>query len=343
MTRRGVYYFVGNRLYLKKFGGEDSKLLGVIDENIFPSDKTVGAKYVSDDGNRLVLAVPKFLGSKPFEPYLLSKYRFHILEVDLGKLTPSDQIIETKILHEEELEGFMHLLAYDFSKNIALVYYQYDNEQKDPCEKHYYTYVDIITGTKTAVGAFVSSGRRGCTEVIHKEMFLSSDGSLVVFGQDFNQSLSGPRANKLEIHTFDLGKVTTRTFLADSNLLRNEQVQIINASNNKLLIVDTNSDSYLLSFDLNQKEYSYSRMEIIESMVAEKEEDYKNPLWEIYNAVLIHSNPDRLYFIDRELSEKKLYILNRKTKELYLPATFSVLAKYFIVQDQLYIVDTGSI
>ena len=329
-TTKGAYYFDKNTLF---FIDRAKNKTGTarLDMDYFDTNFMVYAVQYSAATNKVALMAVKSISQGPIRnsPYQLKKYLFTFLEIYLLNG-------ETRVIYTETLDGFMHLLGYDFTTGTGLVSYSLDEEQPDACRRTYYARIGKGETAKKMIDSFITEGNKYCTQVWYKQLFVSRDGKYLVMGSDFNPNVSASREQKLLIFSLPRTGLSKNEYLAQSALLYSETFVINDVSETKVTLKDSSSYYDNWEFSRDKDEYSYANL----TGVILPSPGPNTPSWSYFvNTKLLFEDRDRYYLFARPAAQYQLYAVNKKTRESFLVGTFSPTVKPVISGGDLFILD----
>jgi hypothetical protein len=217
-TTREIYYFANNFLY-KNTNGEQEQIGKISTELLSEPDEITG-NILSPDQESIVTVIYKNISSQPLgsTSYMLSKNNYKLVRIWLNETESG--ILKHEVLFEKNIEGHVGLSKYNFQTNEAILTYNFDEEQPDPCVKNHIYAVNTELAQQTEIFSEIIDARRNCSEPVHRVLSISPDGHTIISAYDFNDQLGGPLPKKLVITKIaDNYNTSRKEITAESSIL----------------------------------------------------------------------------------------------------------------------------
>ncbi len=342
ITADKVYYIVGNQLYEHEMSAGQSSLVGNLDPQYFDKDEFLYDFWRSDDGSKILFVTSKVISERLIRNYSIRTEQFFVHELNFNDLETNAGVVQSKILYEEEIEGFFHLYGYDDNGHKLLVSKSFATDNAEPCNREQFYRVDLVSGSKVEMATVTDEGNKYCNEEISRLLYADRKGKFLVLGRDYNEVLPAPRPSKITVYSVENGVVDKQEMLAERSLMADRSARILEVNKDRLTVARPRSSGVIYSLERTNEEYSVANMVPVkanEKVIGLSPTPGYHQMLSLPAAEYLFEDSQRWYFMNRQGSEKQLYILNKNTKESFLAASFSLSAETRVVDGKLFVLD----
>ncbi len=335
----GIYFFLKDSLFLASKNGNIVKM-GTLPSSYTGKGFTAYGFKMVDSGKSLVFMVSDTDSVRVVNQNSYTTNTFYLLKVALG--SPSETL-SPEVLYSEKMEGFINSFEVNPEASTVLISYSSAEESFASCQTTHYVNINLNDKSKTELFSLVTDGGGNiyCTEPMNRNMYSSGDGHYLIFGVDFNNNPATTQINRLVVYTISGNAAVKKEYLADSQLLRSQAVQITGVSDSEISLIDSSSDKIGYTFNLSRDKYSLDNLKpVISSPISLTPTPYPTDLYQIINSEYLYEDDKNWYFLSRDVNERKYYVVDKKTKKVFLASTFSLYARAKIsANNNFYILD----
>jgi hypothetical protein len=343
-TTKDIYYFANNFLYKNTNGTQEQ--IGKISTELLSEPDEVTGNILSPDQESIITLIYKNVSSQPLgsTSYMLSKNNYKLVRIWLEEA--ENGILKHEVLFEKNIEGSVGLSKYNFQTNEAILTYNFDDEQPEPCVKTHIYAVNTELDQQTEIFSEIIDARRNCSEQVHRVLSISPDGHTIISAYDFNEQVGGPLPRKLVITKIaDNYNTTRKEMTSESSILGsgfNSNIGFSVKDANTLNIYNSLLPDIFYTFNTNKSEFTRTTLTPKENLaLVDKDNEETSRIAYLREPAFIYEDSNNWYFMNRDIVDNQLYSLSKKNKEVLLLNTFSLLARYSKVGDKLYIFDFG--